>query len=105
VDINKETVRELKHGWTTVGTLAAQLSPLELNAYKGVLMTCPGSAYPGEGNDAPVWVGGPLMTADDGPTGGFPIVPGSSMFVPVERIDLLYVISTMENQKIGWMLL
>lgn len=105
MDIVKETVAELKHGWLTVGTTAQQLSPLQLNAFKGVLMTAPGSTYPGDGNDAPIWVGGPRVTADDGPVGGFPIAPGSSMFIPIERIDFLYVISTMENQKIGWMLL
>jgi hypothetical protein len=105
MDITKETVRELRHGWQTVGTTPIQVSPLELNALKGVLMTCPGSAYPGEGNDAPIWIGGPKVTADDGPGGGLPVMPGSSMFIPIERVDLLYVISTMENQKIAWMLL
>lgn len=105
MEITKESVRELKHGWTTVGTTAIQLSPLDFNAFKGVLMFCPGTTYPGGGNAVPVWIGGAKMTADNGPNGGVPIVPGSSMMIPIERIDLIYVISSMADQKISWMLL
>jgi hypothetical protein len=94
----------MKHGWQTAGTERIQITPLDLYLYKGILVTCPGTLYPGEGNDAPVWIGGHRVTADDNPgTGGVPITPGSSMFIPIEKPNELWVISTEEDQKIAWM--
>lgn len=105
MQIDKETVNELTNGHTTVGTTKAKLVDLELNAYKGILLRCPGSADPGGGNSDPVWVGGAGVTADSAATGGMPILPGSSMFVPLERANLLYVISTAADQDIAWMVI
>jgi len=104
VEITKETVREMLHGWTTVGTSPVPITPLQLIPYKGILLFAPGTAYPGGGNSAPIWVGGPRVTADQNEgTGGTPIVPGSSLFVPLDKPDIIYVVSNAVTQKLSWM--
>jgi hypothetical protein len=104
MEISKESTREFLHGWQTVGVDAVQITPLQLTPYKGILLTCPGTAYDEVGNAKPVWVGGPRVTADNNAgTGGIPIVPGASMFIPIDKPDLLWVVSTQADQKIAWM--
>lgn len=102
--IDKETVDagSLRNGHTAVGTTRAKLSELTTPLVKGILLRCPGSVDPNS-NTAPVWIGGPSVTADATATGGIPILPGDSAFFPLERLDLLYVISTTANQDIAWM--
>jgi hypothetical protein len=104
VEITKETVREMKHGWQVVGIERIEITPLDLYLYKGILLTCPGTQYDGSGNAKPVWVGGHRVTADDNPgTGGFPIMPGSAMFIPIEKPNEIWVISSQADQRIAWM--
>lgn len=106
MEITKETVREIKNGWQTAGLERVQITPLELYALKGILMTCPGSQYEGGGNDAMIWIGGPKVTADQNVnSGGMPIAPGSSIFIPCEKPNELWVVSDQADQKIAWMLL
>lgn len=107
MEINKETVRGILHGWCDVPTDApVQITPLEHVAFKGVLIYCPGSQMPGEGNTAPVWIGGNKIAANDTDgSGGFPIMPGSTMALPVERPNEVWVISSDPGQKIAWMVI
>jgi hypothetical protein len=77
---------------TTLGT----------GALKGILLRAPGSGDDSP-NSAPVYVGGAGVTADNMPeTGGMPICPGETLFVPLENLELLYAISTAANQQLAW---
>jgi hypothetical protein len=105
MEITKETVHTFLHGWTTVGVNPVQITPLQLVPYKGILLTCPGTQYDGTGNSKPVWVGGPKVTANDNAaSGGMPLVPGASMFIPIDKPDELWVVSSEPDQKIAWMI-
>lgn len=105
MEITKETVEQVAHGHTVVGTSPVQLSTLQLRPLKGVLLRCPGESDP-SGNSAPIWVGNSTkVSADSDPgTGGMPILPGSSMFIPIDDVRKLYVVSTGVDQDIAWML-
>lgn len=102
--IDKETVGagSLRNGHTVVGATPTKLTDLTSTVVKGILLRCPGSVDP-VSNTAPVWIGGPSVTADSSETGGIPILPGDSMMVPLERLDSLYVVSTAINQDIAWL--
>lgn len=104
VTVAKESIAasSLNNGHTVVGTARVQLTALDFKAYKGVLMRAPGSTDPTP-NTAPIWVGGPGVTADSGNAGGIPILPGDAIFIPIERPDKLYVISTAVDQDIAWL--
>lgn len=104
MNIEKESVdaNSLNHGHTAVGTTRVKLTDKQFRAVKGVLFRCPGSTDPVP-NTAPIWVGGPAVTADSADTGGIPVLPGDSAFFPIERLDQLYVISTVADQDIAWM--
>lgn len=106
MEITKEAVRELHHGHVMAGVTRAKLTELGFTGYKGVLIRCPGVSDPGEGNDATVWVGGPGVTANsDTGTGGMPVNPGASLFVPLDQPNLIWVISTQASQDVAWMLI
>jgi hypothetical protein len=102
--IEKESVdaSNMHHGHTAVGTTRVKLTDLAFSTTKGVLFRCPGSTDPVP-NTAPIWIGGPAVTADSSQTGGIPILPGDSAFMPLERLDSLYVVSSVANQDIAWM--
>jgi hypothetical protein len=103
MNIEKETVQgTLRHGHTTVGTSRVQLTALQLTAMKGVTIRAPGADDPVPNSD-PVWVGSANVTADSAATGGIPILPGASIFIPVEQLNSLYVISTAIDQDVAWM--
>lgn len=103
MEIGKETVRGLRHGHTVAGTTRVKLTELDILLNKGVLLRCPGTTDPTP-NAAPVWVGGETVTHDSNPgTGGMPVCIGSALFVPCERANSLYVISTDPLQDIAWM--
>ena len=104
MNIEKESVGdgELHNGHTVVGTVRTKLSSLGFTAVKGVLFRCPGSTEPTP-NTNPVWVGGPGVTADSSATGGFPLLPGDACFMPIERLDLIYVVSSADGQDIAWL--
>lgn len=104
MNIEKESVspNSLNGGHTTVGTSREQLTNLNFKAYKGVLMRAPGSTDPVP-NTAPIWIGGAGVTADSTKSGGIPVLPGDAIFIPIERPDSLYVISTAANQDIAWL--
>jgi hypothetical protein len=107
MEITKETspTTELRHGHIVVGTTRVRLS----NSFKlarGVMIRAAGGGeldLEDEGNTVAVWVGGPAVTADYGPTGGVPIMPGSGMFLPVDDPSQLWLIAAADNQDISWM--
>lgn len=86
-----------------VGTSAVLINNLEFQFIKGILLRAPGLDDPIT-NTAPIWIGNANVTADSViETGGFPIVAGASIFIPVEFISGLYAISTAADQKLAWL--
>ena len=102
MEITKETVKtsNLHQGHTVVGAVAVPLC-LQFTTYQGILVRCPGPNDPVP-NTAPVWIGRTGVTADSGPTGGFPVLPGHSVTIPVDDPSQLFCISTIEDQDIAW---
>lgn len=100
--IIKETVRDFRHGLTNVGTTRIPLTN-SMPALKGVYISTPGPWHDIT-NTAPVFVGGPGVTADSEQSAGLPIMPGGSLFVPIADPSLLWVVSTADNQQVTWLL-
>lgn len=102
VEINKETSKTngLQNGHTVVGATPTRLC-LQFPTLRGILVRCPGNNDPVP-NDAPIWVGREGVTADSGPRGGMPILPGHNIFIPVDDPSELFCVSTMEDQDIAW---
>lgn len=103
VDIDREISPRLVHGHTQVGTAVKKLFVLDLECFKGILLRAPGQFDPVP-NTACVWVGGEFVTADSVDTGGMPIAPGESLYIPVASSGRLFVVSTVEAQDIAWIL-
>ena len=88
---------DLRTGNVTVGLVPIPLAPqTPQRALKGVLLSFATS------NTAPIWLGRPNVTPQDG-FGGMP--PGSSIAVPVDFPHRLFLISTDADQKASWMAL
>ena len=103
MEIGKESVSNFLHGHKTVGVARTQLSAAKYEVHKGILLRVPG-AGDAVANTYPVWVGGRNVTADSNEsTGGIPLTPGESMFIPLDDITSLYVISTGADQDLAWM--
>lgn len=102
VNIGKDVapVSDLINGHIVVGTAAVQLT-LSIRVSRGVLLRCPGAEDPVPNTD-PVWVGRANVTADSSATGGTPILPGGSLFIPVDDPGGVYVISTAPGQDVSW---
>jgi hypothetical protein len=101
MEVTKETSGELHFGHQTVGRARKRLSDDKYDILKGVLLRAPGAGDPAANTD-PVWVGGAAVTADSGASGGMPLPPGESMFLPLEDIRNLWLISTTDNQDLAW---
>jgi len=100
VHIGKETVRsaDLDHGHLVVGVAAAQLFSRDLRVKYGVLL------YAAPENSANIWIGKSGVTADNNAvTGGFPLIPGSSIILPIEDMVNIYGISTAATQDLTWL--
>lgn len=88
-----------------MGTTRAQLTANSIRTYKGVLIRSPGSADPTP-NTGVIWIGGAAVTADSNSgTGGMPLTPGDSVFIPIDDPSKLYVISDTAAQDVAWLLL
>ena len=86
-----------------MGVAAAKINPLGFQFQKGILLRTPESTDPVP-NDAPVWLGTAQVTPDSvADTGGFPLIPGASLFVPLEFATDLYAISTLADQDLAVM--
>jgi len=86
-----------------VGVTAVEINPIEFQFTKGILLRAPGTLDPVP-NTTMIWIGPPKVTADDDVlTGGFPLVPGSSLYLPVEFANDLFAISDAADQKLFWL--
>jgi hypothetical protein len=102
MQLGQETVPDVLHSWVEVGTDRVKISEIAYPLLKGILVHSPGSEYPGGGNDAVIWVGGPGVTADEEPTGGIPLIPGATLFLAVTSADKLWAVSTDADQLLSW---
>lgn len=88
----------LDHGHIPVGTAAAQLLATKFNFRYGVTL------YASSSNAANIWIGRSGVTANTNAiTGGFPLVPGSSITLPVAEMQHIYAISTSASQDLAWL--
>jgi len=86
-----------------VGVTAVKVNPLEFKFVKGIQLYAPGSSDVTP-NTATIWLGDAGVTANQAiETGGFPLVPGSSLFLPNEFVSGLYVISASASQILTWL--
>lgn len=96
VDTLKETTGSLHHGHTSVGMEPVRISDLDYRLNKGVLL----QASPG--NEYPVYIGGRNVLADNTPNGGLPLIPGQALFMPLDKINSVWAVSTHAGQDIAW---
>ncbi len=99
VQIGQETFRsdQLDHGHIAVGTSAAQLLDRDLGFKSGIIL------YASSANVANIWIGRESVTADaDSNTGGFPLVPGSSVELPIAELNSVFGVSTSAAQDLAW---
>ena len=103
-NVYRESVNaQVQNRHVVAGTSAALVNPFGFQFMKGILLRTPGPMDPVP-NAVPVWIGNAQVTADNAvETGGFPIVPGSSVFIPAEFAANLYVISTQADQDLAWL--
>ena len=86
----------------SVGTTAVLINDFGFKFVKGIQLYAPGSSDANP-NTETIWLGNSGVTADQAiETGGFPLVPGSSLFLPSEYIYGLYVISATGSQILTW---
>ncbi len=86
-----------------VGTTAVKVNPFGFKFIKGIQLYAPGGADVNP-NTAPLWLGNVGVTSDQAiETGGFPLTPGSSLFLPAEFATGLYVISGSASQILTWL--
>jgi hypothetical protein len=86
-----------------VGVTAVKVNPFGFQFIKGIQLYAPGSSDDTP-NTATIWLGNIGVTANQAiETGGFPLVPGSSLFLPAEFITDLYVISGSASQILTWL--
>ena len=106
-EIGKESVQGISdgigpaHGHVVVGTSAAPMAAESVTVVKkGVLVV----ADPN--NATTVYLGRKVVTANNAvETGGIPLPPGASLFVPIEDLTALFVISGSTAQDVAWMAL
>ena len=106
IEIIKQTsaVADLRFGHGVAGVTASKLTDNSVRLNQGILFRCPGAKdTPEPANSRPVWVGRRGVTADRTATGGMPVVPGSSLFIPIDDPSELYVISSVAAQDYAWL--
>ncbi len=103
-NIYQETVDLLmQHQNVAVGTVAVLVNPFGFKFVKGIQLYAPGIADDVP-NTSSIWIGSSGVTADQAlETGGFPLVPGSSITLPAETVKGLYVISAAPGQILTWL--
>lgn len=102
-NIEKESVDiPVQNRVVVVGTTAVLVNPFKFRFMKGALLYLPGTLDPVP-NTAPIWIGNEKVTADLAvETGGFPLIPGSSLNIPTDYLEGLYAVSTAVDQHILW---
>lgn len=85
-----------------IGTTAVLINPQKFRFMKGILLHAPGEPESAP-NSAVVYIGNQNVTADThAETGGFPLPPGSSLFVPSDILVGLHAISSSAAQLLSW---
>lgn len=94
----KDTILEpVRSGAMTVGTTRLQVTTNVTSFIKGVVLKAKAD------NANPVWVGGPNVTADYAETsGGLPLAAGETVFLAIEDLSRLYVVSDAAAQVVSW---
>lgn len=95
----------MQNGWATVGTSPAQLTDNAFQGYQGIILRAPGSQDDNPNTDVIYVSTNPALTANDGPAGGFAIVPGMAIGIPLDKVSKLYAVSTATGQKLSWAIL
>lgn len=100
MNLDKESApaNTLQHGHAIVGLEPAPLVRHSVSNLKGILVRCPGNSDPIP-NTSPIWIGGSGLTVQN----GMPVLPGESMFVPIDDARLLYAVSMEAAQDLAWM--
>ncbi len=104
INVHREAVNfPIQNRNVAVGVAAVEVNPFGFRFIKGIQLYAPGSSDVAP-NTATIWLGNINVTSDqDVDTGGFPLVPGSSLFLPSEFVDGLYVISGSASQILTWL--
>lgn len=100
----KETVRDFALGLVTIGTTAVQIIPIPVSGggTKGILLKTPGPSHDTP-NTVTVYIGRANVKADQSiEAGGYPLDPGQSVTIPVEKADEWFAISGTAGQVINW---
>ncbi len=104
IDVRREAVNfPIQNRNVAVGVAAVEVNPFGFRFIKGIQLYAPGSSDVTP-NTATIWLGNANVTSDQViETGGFPLVPGSSLFLPAEFAADLYVISGSASQILTWL--
>jgi hypothetical protein len=100
----KETItNQVLNRNLVIGVTAVKINDIGFRFIKGILLRAPGTVDPTP-NTATIWIGSPSVTADMAvETGGFPLPPGASIFIPTEFLNGLHAISTQADQNLAWL--
>ncbi len=109
MEITRETspASSLKHGHTAVGQTAVPLVATDfaqffgVATYRGILVRAAGAGEDSPNSDI-VYVGAAGVTADNSVSGGFPLLPGASLILPVDNPNKIYAISPSGTQDLAW---
>jgi len=101
--ISHETAANLRYGHKSVDDTSQRLYDFSLPCLKGVLLRTPGAVDPVP-NTVCVWVGDARVLASSNiANGGMPIPPGESLFIPIDDVSKIWVVSTVAGQDVAWM--
>jgi len=103
-NVYRESVNlKIQNRHVVVGVTAVEVNPFGFQFVKGILLRAPGTLDPTP-NTTSIWIGNASITAGTNiENGGFPIIPGASLFLPVEFVEDLYAISDAADQKLAWL--
>lgn len=109
MEISKHTTgaKTLHHGVTIVGTSRVRVGH-KIETNQGIIVRAPGTGdVDGSGNpignDGVVYVGDARVTADHNQTGGFPIVPGTAVVLPINDPSEVWAIANKPGQVVQWL--
>ncbi len=93
---------ELHHGHTVVGLTAVRIVPVSVKLVRGLMLRAPGPSDSVPNTDI-IYIGRQIVTADANTgSGGMPLLPGSSIVLPVDDGYEIYAISASANQDVAW---
>ena len=102
-DIGNETASGLDYGHCPVGHTPHRLASESSPCRKGVLIRAPSSLDPTP-NTVCVWVGDSrVLASSNEDRGGMPVAPGEALFIPIDDLYCLWVVSTDDGQEVAWM--